>query len=182
MLTFARFLALAGMALFAALVVLTIIVLWRWVTHIHIPGWHLALLIAVACVLTIVPAIVTQEEFSLAFPLCLPFPYLIVWTVIYRRRHPKLARPSPAQADEILGQAHSAYEEGRFEEALAFCTEALALDPQWPAAFNLRGLVLERLGRLQEAMEAYEEAVRFGPAYQEARQNLQRLQNESGIE
>jgi tetratricopeptide (TPR) repeat protein len=182
MLAFMRFLALAGLALLAALLVLIIISLWRRVARIRIPRWHLALLIGVISVLTILAAIVAQEEYAFALPVCLPFPYLIIWTIIYKRRHPDPARQSPAQADEVLERAVSAYEEDRLEEALAACGEALAMDPRWPAALNLRGLVLERLGRPHEAMEAFEAAVQHGPAFQEARQNLQRLQRKSDTE
>jgi tetratricopeptide (TPR) repeat protein len=170
------------MALFAALVVLIIVSLWRWMACIRVPLRQQAALIGVICVLTIISAVVTQEAFSLAFPVCLPFPYLIVWTIIYKRRHADSARQSLAQADDVLEQAYSAYQAGDFEEVLAFCREALERDPKWPAAFNLKGLALERLGRSQEAMEAYKAAVRYGPAYQEARQNLQRLQQEGGVQ
>src|SRR6218665_707395 len=59
-------------------------------------------------------------------------------------------------------------EEGRLEEALALLQRALAAAPEAIGVMNAIGLVLNRLGRFEEAVTAYGEALarepRFAPA------------------
>ena len=85
--------------------------------------------------------------------------------------------PSNAPRDPVdLGRAHLAeayrlYEAADFEAALAACDEALAHLPMLAEAFNLRGVVLEELGRETEAVVAYGEALVLEPGFAEPRKS-----------
>jgi tetratricopeptide (TPR) repeat protein len=52
---------------------------------------------------------------------------------------------------------------------------AIQLNPGLAEAYNLRGIVLEEMGRMQEAVAAYRQAVRLDPGFLEARENLQEI-------
>jgi tetratricopeptide (TPR) repeat protein len=51
----------------------------------------------------------------------------------------------------------------RYEEALVAFDRALALDPQYPHAWNNKGVSLENLRRYQDALYAYEQAIHCDP-------------------
>jgi tetratricopeptide (TPR) repeat protein len=76
------------------------------------------------------------------------------------------------EAPQHLEQAYVYEVDGEFENALRECELAIQLAPDWAEAHNLRGIVLEELGRKEEAIAAYREAVRLDPAFREARENL----------
>jgi uncharacterized RDD family membrane protein YckC len=81
------------------------------------------------------------------------------------------------KARQHLDQAYAHEDEGRPENALRECELAIQLAPDWPApdwaeAHNCRGIVLDELGRQEEAIQAYREAVRLDPAFRKARENL----------
>jgi Tfp pilus assembly protein PilF len=80
-----------------------------------------------------------------------------------------------AMAKRYLQQAFEDYDAGRFEAALHSCDRALHCIPSLPDAHNLRGVVLEELGRSEEAVDAYVMAIDLDPAFHEARQNLREL-------
>jgi Flp pilus assembly protein TadD len=61
---------------------------------------------------------------------------------------------------------------GRFPEAVAHCTEALRLRPNYAEAHNNLGVALAAQGKLTEAMEHYTAALRLSPHYAEAHNNL----------
>ncbi len=72
-----------------------------------------------------------------------------------------VARPASAQqaeADVFVTQAVVAYEEKRYDEALAALRQALELNPNNVDALYYTGLVRVALGRLDEATEALEQA------------------------
>jgi len=72
-----------------------------------------------------------------------------------------VARPASAQqaeADVFVAQAVVAYEEKRYDEALAALRQALELNPDNVDALYYTGLVRVALGRLDEAAEALEQA------------------------
>lgn len=64
--------------------------------------------------------------------------------------------------------------------ALTECDAAIELDPSCADAHNLRGIVLEQLGRSGEAAEAYKKAIGLDPAFDEAIRNLWELEREAG--
>ena len=59
-----------------------------------------------------------------------------------------------------------------FKGALADCDQALEYIPQDPEAHNLRGQILEQLGKTSAAIRAYQEAVRLDPDFENAKENL----------
>jgi tetratricopeptide (TPR) repeat protein len=58
------------------------------------------------------------------------------------------------------------------EEAIRFCTAAVALRPQSPGAHVNLGVALEKRGRLDEALAHYRETIQFGPEIVEGHINL----------
>jgi hypothetical protein len=54
------------------------------------------------------------------------------------------------------------YELKRFEEALAACDQAIRLDPNSALAYNNKGFALERLGRKEDAQQAFKRARQLG--------------------
>jgi hypothetical protein len=86
------------------------------------------------------------------------------------------------QAEYHLDQATIYLDEtGELDKALAECDAAIELNPHLADAYNLRGIVLEELGRTLEAMDAYERAIRLDPDFVEARENLSDLRQESQL-
>jgi len=74
------------------------------------------------------------------------------------------ARSQQPEADVFVAQAILAYEEKRYEDALAAIREALALDPNNVDALYYGGLVRLALGRLEEAAAAFERARTLDPS------------------
>lgn len=78
-----------------------------------------------------------------------------------------VAAPLAAQqleADVFVARAVLAYEEKRYEDALAALREALALAPEHADALYYSGVVLTALGRFDEAVQALERARAAAPA------------------
>jgi tetratricopeptide (TPR) repeat protein len=82
------------------------------------------------------------------------------------------------KAQQHLELAYAYEERNEFESALRECELAFQLAPDWAEAHNLQGIVLEGLGRGEEAIAAYREAVRLDPAFREARENLLEAEGE----
>ena len=83
------------------------------------------------------------------------------------------------RARRHLDQAFFYYEETEeFEKALLECDAAIDLDPYLADAYNLRGVVLEELGRELEAVGAYKKAIQLEPDFSEAKENLSALKSE----
>ncbi len=83
-----------------------------------------------------------------------------------------------SQAEQHFEQASSLEEQRDFQTALEECEAAIRLDPRFADAHNLRGVILESLGRKEEAILAYREAVQLDPAFKEAQENLRDAENE----
>jgi hypothetical protein len=83
------------------------------------------------------------------------------------------------QAQQLYTKAESDYEKGaKLEKVLNDCDQAIQLAPDWAAPHNLRGTLLEDLGRKTEAVQAYRQAVRLDPAQDEARTSLAELEKD----
>ena len=65
-----------------------------------------------------------------------------------------------AEAHTFLGWTYSF--EGRYEDAIAECTEAIAVDAEFGNPYNDIGSYLIKLGRLDEAVPWLERALRAG--------------------
>jgi Tfp pilus assembly protein PilF len=76
---------------------------------------------------------------------------------------PRTAKTQQAEADVFVARAIVAYEEQRYEDALAALAEALRLAPDHVEALYYTGLVQVAQGRLDAAVEALERARRLAP-------------------
>ncbi len=83
-----------------------------------------------------------------------------------------------AEAEYHLNRAYAHESSDQFDAAWSECEAAIRLDPGLADAHNLRGIVLEELGRKQEAVAAYHQAVGFDPAFVEAWENLREAEAE----
>lgn len=83
-----------------------------------------------------------------------------------------------AEAQECLEQAYTYEEGGQLEKALRQCELAIELAPDLADTHNLRGIVLEQLGHKEQAIAAYNEAIRLKPDFEEAKENLYEVQDE----
>jgi Flp pilus assembly protein TadD/predicted Zn-dependent protease with MMP-like domain len=69
---------------------------------------------------------------------------------------------------EPLEAASRAYEQGRYEDALACAAQATAVLPDEPQAYSEKGAALSALGRFDEARLAYARALALEPAHPDA--------------
>jgi tetratricopeptide (TPR) repeat protein len=83
------------------------------------------------------------------------------------------AEPEDAPLRASLAGALGAL--GRYDEAIVELDRSLALDPLNPEGHHNRGAALERLGRGDEAIASYREAVRYRGDYAPSLQALERL-------
>lgn len=84
-------------------------------------------------------------------------------------------------AQEHLRMAYAFEEEGDLEEALAECNAAVeATEAALADALNLRGTILDGLGRKDDAVASYEAALRFDPGLSGVADNLLELEAELG--
>ena len=65
--------------------------------------------------------------------------------------------------EEVFGSAQESFQTGRFEAAVAHCRDILAVDSSNVDALHLLGLALRKLGRIEEALAGFEQAVRLRP-------------------
>jgi hypothetical protein len=87
------------------------------------------------------------------------------------------------RAHRHLEQAYAYLDANDLKSALRECESALHLVPEWAEAHNLRGLVLDELGRVEEAIAAYRKAIELEPGFEEAAENLAEVQSEvSGVD
>lgn len=84
----------------------------------------------------------------------------------------------PLEARQHFEQASAYDAQGEAEKALHECDLAIQLAPAWAEPHNLRGIVLDEMGRREEAIAAYREAVRLDPALRKAQDNLSRAKSE----
>ena len=70
--------------------------------------------------------------------------------------HARVSSPTPAHNVGVF-----LYNIGRFEEAKDFAADAVAIQPDRVHLHRLHGSVLDRLGRLDDAIEAYDAALRL---------------------
>lgn len=83
-----------------------------------------------------------------------------------------------ANAQTHLQTAYEYIEQSDLQNALNECQIAIQLAPDSADAHNLHGIILDRLGKTEQAILAYREAIRLNPAFDEAIQNLAEAQTE----
>jgi Flp pilus assembly protein TadD len=79
-----------------------------------------------------------------------------------------------------LAEAYELYNADKFDAALTACDAALICLPMLAEAHNLRGILLEELGREAEAIVAYQKALELEPNFIEPRENLLQIEAEQG--
>ena len=82
----------------------------------------------------------------------------------------------PGNADRRRNLATALFDSRNIDEAALHARQAVALRPGDPAAHDLFGRILAVQGRLAEAQAEFERALQVAPDYQEARENLARLE------
>lgn len=75
-------------------------------------------------------------------------------------------------------RVHSQRRREMLEADIRQCRVALQRDPQNAAAYSYLGRAFEQLGRLEEAVEAYQQALALAPGEYEDRHRLERLSRE----
>jgi predicted AlkP superfamily phosphohydrolase/phosphomutase/Tfp pilus assembly protein PilF len=64
---------------------------------------------------------------------------------------------------------------GRYDESLEQLNQAIELEPLNPEAYHNRGVIFEKRGDNQAAIDEYRSALRYNPQYEPSRQALSRL-------
>jgi Flp pilus assembly protein TadD len=82
---------------------------------------------------------------------------------------------NPGDANVLSGLALAVAHQERIQEAVQLAREALKLAPQSPVAYARMGAILALGGQATGAKTYYESALRFDPAFEEARQGLASL-------
>jgi len=88
------------------------------------------------------------------------------------RLYEQALRLDPGSAPARLGLARHRLETGRNDEAMTLLDSLIEQQPDLAAAHLLRGMELERRGRLGEAEAAYREVLRIDPGNRSARRRL----------
>lgn len=65
--------------------------------------------------------------------------------------------------DDLVQQGYDLYQENRTSEALMIAQSAVDTNPSSVKAISLKGLCLERLGRMAEALDCYEKVIELKP-------------------
>ena len=89
-------------------------------------------------------------------------------------------RLRPGSPEPLAGLAACAAERGDWDQAQAFATEALALDPKSPIALHAQGGLYLSTRKLDSAIAVYEKLVRLYPRDKRAHLNLARAYSQKG--
>ena len=123
---------------------------------------------------------------SLGFKACIMICFLCS-TVLPQSVHPKSQQVGQKAGDgeqpgarstampASLNRAVAALEKGELVEAERSARAAVAEVPRSPAAHNVLGVALDRLGRADEALAEFSTAVKLDPSFIGARNNIGRL-------
>jgi tetratricopeptide (TPR) repeat protein len=68
-------------------------------------------------------------------------------------------------ADVLWGHAIALDQIGRHEEAVADCSEAIAIDPNHAKAYNSRGVVRMKIGQIEEARADFQAGILLAPGW-----------------
>ncbi len=81
---------------------------------------------------------------------------------------------------DLYDRGRELFEEGNYVEAEGLLDEVAKLRPDYADVFNKLGVIANLDGRLEVAVQRFEEAIRLNPAYAEAAMNLAITLNETG--
>lgn len=77
----------------------------------------------------------------------------------------------------LVSEGYRALNDGRSEEAALIAQSALDQNPENVAAMSLKGMAMERMGKLAEALEAFERVVTLNPSSALDKIKVQHLRN-----
>lgn len=81
----------------------------------------------------------------------------------------RVIKEDPGNVNTILSLSNDFYYRQKdFENAIFYADKALALDENNEVAYNLKGKAYQKLGKLSEAMEAYNSAISVNDRYADA--------------
>jgi tetratricopeptide (TPR) repeat protein len=92
-----------------------------------------------------------------------------------------LVRQNPSDGSLRASLAGALGALGRFDEALEQLKEAIQLEPLNPEAYHNRGVIYERQGKKEAAVNEYRTALRYSPQYEASRQALIRLTGSASL-
>ncbi len=81
----------------------------------------------------------------------------------------------PATLDETLSQAETAFKEGRLEQAIEKCRQAIELDPKSAHAYYFLGVIELERGAQEEAKQALLQSLKLDPSHIATRVDLGKL-------
>jgi tetratricopeptide (TPR) repeat protein len=84
-----------------------------------------------------------------------------------------LAQVDRQSAESYVASSLRYYEQGQYEQSIAASRNALSLRPNYAEAWNNICAASNKLGRYPEAAEACEQALRYKPDFELARNNLE---------
>lgn len=93
---------------------------------------------------------------------------------------PSVAGTLREEAISYRTQGYEAQRRGDSAGALTWYQKASALDPQYPTPFNDMGVLLDQMGRQEDAERSYKAALALNPNYLEAHANLAMLYERRG--
>jgi tetratricopeptide (TPR) repeat protein len=77
------------------------------------------------------------------------------------------------EADDLLAEAKYAYEKGKdFQVVLDLCERAIQVSPDHADAYVLQGMAYEDLGKWDDAIIAYRNALQYDPTMEDAEKGI----------
>ncbi|MBF0124606.1 MAG: tetratricopeptide repeat protein, partial [Magnetococcales bacterium] len=87
---------------------------------------------------------------------------------------------SAADALSLLHLSLAAYQRQEYERSWSDCHRALTIEPHRPDGWTLAGMILRRLKRIPEAIDAYRKAIDLQPDFADPHNNFANLLREQG--
>ncbi|MCG5030451.1 tetratricopeptide repeat protein [Mesosutterella sp. OilRF-GAM-744-9] len=109
----------------------------------------------------------------IAIASCAASAQTVLYPIPEPQKEPKLVTDYPVFVNRMISEKN-------YEKALQYADQGLALNPKNLNLMFKRGLILERMGRLDEAREAYSKMIRLYPEIPEPYNNLAILVADSG--
>ena len=95
--------------------------------------------------------------------------FSLVWVVYILTGKPVVAqaqeRPVDPRAEASLAQGITYFQQGNFNAAIAAFNQSIVIAPDYPLAFNNRGLVQTATGNYAAAIKDFDQAIQLNPSY-----------------
>lgn len=74
---------------------------------------------------------------------------------------------------ELMVQISNIYfESGKYQEAISYCEQALAIEPKNPDIITNYGIILKKIGKMSESLQQFEKAYTLEPKHWQALHNV----------